>query len=115
MKVNRIGEVKPYEAKKHFDMKGLRLQGFDASPSQNFWVGLSHFLPGGGTEMDGSALEKVYIVTEGEISVITDEGEVVLKKMDSCWLAPGEKRQILNRTNLPASILVILPYAPGSR
>ena len=32
MKVNRISEVKPYEAKKHFDMKGLRLQGFEASP-----------------------------------------------------------------------------------
>ena len=113
MKVNRIGDVRPYDAKKHFDMKGLRLQGFDASPAENFWVGLSHFLPGGGTEMDGSPLEKVYLVVEGEVTVITDEGEATLEKLDSCWLAPGERRQILNRTNLPASMLVIMPYPAG--
>ena len=63
--------------------------------------------------MDGSPLEKVYVVVEGEVVVITDEGETTLKKLDSCWLAPGEPRQIVNRTNLPASMLVILPYPPG--
>ena len=113
MIVNRIEDVKPYEAKKHFDMKGLRLQGFDASPSKNCWVGLSHFLPEGGTEMDGSALEKIYVVVEGEVTIITDDGEVTLRKLDSCWLAPSERRQILNRTNMPASMLVIMPYSPG--
>ncbi len=115
MIVTRIGDAKTYDAKKHFDMKGLRLQGFDASPSRNFWVGLSHFLPGGGAEMDGSPLEKVYVVIEGEVVVITDEGETTLRKLDSCWLAPSERRQIVNRTNLPASMLVVMPHPPGVR
>lgn len=114
MKVNRISDVKPYDAKKHFDMKGLRLQGFDASPAANFWVGLSHFLPGGGAEMDGSPLEKVYVVVDGEVTVITDSGETKLGKLDSCWLAGGERRSIVNRSNLPASMLVIMPYPPGT-
>ena len=114
MKVNRIEEVKAYDAKQHFDMKGLRLQGFDASPSKNFWVGLSHFLPGGGAETSNSPLEKVYIVVEGEVVVITDDGETTLKKMDSCWLAASERRAIVNRTNLPASMLVIMPYPEGT-
>ncbi len=114
MKVNRISEVKPYEAKKHFDMKGLRLQGFEASPSKNFWVGLSYFLPGGGAEMSESPLERVYVVVEGEVVVVTDEGETTLKKMDSCLLAGGERRAIVNRTNVPASILVIMPYPEGA-
>jgi hypothetical protein len=30
--------------------------------------------------------------------------------MDSCRLAPGEPRSIANATNLPASMLVIMPY-----
>ena len=38
--------------------------------------------------MDGSALEKVYVVVEGEVTVITDEGETALRRLDSCWLAP---------------------------
>lgn len=114
MIVNRIDQVKPYDAKKHFDMKGLRLQGFDASPAVNFWVGLSHFLPGGGAEMDGSPLEKVYVVVEGELTIVTEAGETTLKKLDSCWLAPGERRQVLNRTNMPASMLVIMPYPAGT-
>ena len=41
MKINRLGDLKEYEAKGHFDMKGFRLQGFDASDTENFWVGLS--------------------------------------------------------------------------
>ena len=52
MRVNRIVDARPYEAPKHFDMRGLRLQGFDASPAEGFWIGLSHFLPGGGAESD---------------------------------------------------------------
>ena len=49
MKVNRLADLQEYEAPGHFDMKGFRLQGFDASDSKNFWTGLSYFLPGGGT------------------------------------------------------------------
>lgn len=115
MRVNRIAEVKPYTAPKHFDMRGLRLQGFEASPAAGFWVGLSHFLPGGGAESDATPLEKVYVVVEGEVTVATDEGETVLHRLDSCWLAPGERRSIVNRTNLPASMLVIMPYPPGTQ
>ena len=44
-----------------------RLQGWDASDSSNFWVGLSHFLPGGNTSHEATPLEKVYVVIRGEI------------------------------------------------
>ena len=42
MKINRLKDVSEYEAPGHFDMKGFRLQGFEASDSENFWVGLSY-------------------------------------------------------------------------
>jgi quercetin dioxygenase-like cupin family protein len=110
MKVNRIEDVKPYEAPKHFDMRGLRLQGLDASPSSEFWVGLSQFLPGGGAESDTTPLEKVYVVVDGTVRIETDEGQVDLRPLDSIWLAAGERRSIVNPTNRVASMLVVMPY-----
>lgn len=113
MQVTRLEDARPYEAPKHFGTRGLRLQGWDASDAKGFWVGLSHFLPGGGCERDTTPLEKVYVVTEGEVTVVTDEGEATLGPYDSCRLAPNESRSIENRTNRPASMLVVMPYPPG--
>jgi quercetin dioxygenase-like cupin family protein len=110
MQVTRLADAAAYEAPKHFDMRGLRLQGFDASDAAAFWVGLSTFLPGGGAEHSAGAIERVYVVTAGQLTVTTDEGATVLGPYDSCWLAPGEARAILNHTNLPTMAIVIMPY-----
>lgn len=115
MEVTRLDDAQLYEAPKHFDMRGLRLQGFDASSAESFWVGLSHFLPGGGAEMDATPIEKVYVVVDGEVTVTTDDGRVTLGPLDSCRLAPGEARSIANGTNRPASMLVVMPYPGGRR
>ena len=110
MEVTRIADARPYDAPKHVAMIGLRLQGFDASSTEGFWVGLSHFLPGGGAERDATPLEKVYVVLDGEVTVSTDDGEVRLGALDSCRLGAGEPRAIVNATNRPASMLVVMPY-----
>ena len=109
MQITRIAAAKPYSAAKHFNMLGLRLQGLEASEAKQVWVGLSHFLPGGGAERDGSQAEKVYVVVSGEVTIVTDTGTHTLGPLDSCYLAPGENRAIENRTNLPASMLVVIP------
>ena len=113
MQITRLGAAKPYDARGHFNMVGLRLQGFDASPAENFWVGLSHFLPGGGAESSATPIEKVYVVLSGEVTIITDAGAETLGPLDSCRLAPGERREIINRSNSPASMLVVMPYPPA--
>lgn len=110
MHVTRIGDAAPYETVKHYGMSALRLQGFDASPSDAFWVGLSTFLPAGGAESSATQIEKVYIALEGTITIETDAGSVELSALDSIYLAPGERRSIENRTNLPAVMLVVMPY-----
>jgi mannose-6-phosphate isomerase-like protein (cupin superfamily) len=112
MQVTRLGDAKPYQAPKHFACTALRLQGWDASQAAGFWVGLSHFLPGGGCERDATPLEKVYVVVDGEVVVTTDDGETTLGRYDSCRVAPGEARSLVNRTNLPALMLVVMPYPP---
>jgi quercetin dioxygenase-like cupin family protein len=114
MQVTRIADAKPYEAPKHHGGHMLRLQGHDASPAQNYWVGLSHFLPGGGADHDATPLEKVYVVLDGEVTVTTDDAEATLGPLDSCYLAPDEARSVQNRTNRPASMLVVMPYPEGT-
>lgn len=110
MHVTRFADAKPYDAPRHFNMAGLRLQGFEASPAKNFWVGLSHFLPGGGAESSATPIEKVYVVVSGEVTIVTDKATETLRALDSCHLAPGERREIINRSNSPASMLVVMPY-----
>jgi len=52
----------------------------------------------------------VYVCTEGEITIVTQEGEATLGPYDSVYLAPNEARAIDYRTNRPASMLTIMPY-----
>ena len=75
-------------------------------------VGVSHFLPGGGAGPDASPPEKVYFVLAGELTVIVDGKETVLKKHDSCFIGPHENREIVNRGNEVCSILVAIAPAP---
>jgi glyoxylate utilization-related uncharacterized protein len=110
MEITRYDEAPSYEAPGHFDVYGLRLQGFEVTKTRNFWMSISHFLPGGGCEYGTTPIEKVYFVLDGEVTIKTEEGEVVLKKWDSIYLAPNETRSILNKTNSPASMLVAMPY-----
>jgi quercetin dioxygenase-like cupin family protein len=113
MLVTRIVDAGTYAAPGHFDVRTLRLQGADTSPVEAFTVGLSVFLPAGGCEMSTTPLEKVYVVIEGEVTIVTDEGEATLGPLDSIYLAPDEARAIENRTNKAATMLVVMPPVPA--
>ena len=110
MHITRIDAAKPYEALRHHGMHALRLQGHDASDCRDFWVGLSTFLPGGGADWAEAPSGKIYVVIEGELTVGTEKGEATLTALDSCYLPPNEVRMVENRTNRPATMLVVSPY-----
>jgi uncharacterized cupin superfamily protein len=113
MLVKRFADAQKYEAPNHRGVAGLRLQGFEEGGPKNQWVGYSQFLPGGGAGPDSTPFEKVYVVLEGEMTVIINGVETVLKAMDSCTIAPGEAREIINRSNHTCNMLVVIPYPPG--
>ena len=110
MKKITLDKVKPYEAAGHFGMVALRLNGKEETGAEKFWVGLSHFLPGGGAEFSATPAEKYYFVLEGEITVKTEKEEVTLGPWDSVYIAPNEGREIINKTNKPVSMLVAINY-----
>jgi glyoxylate utilization-related uncharacterized protein len=112
MKKTELKDVKTYEAPGHFGMTAMRLHGKEESGAQKFWMGMSHFLPGGGAEWayEDNPLEKIYFVLEGEVTVKTKTDEYVLRKYDSLFIGPNEGRELINKTNLPASMLVVVNY-----
>ncbi|MEM2273611.1 MAG: cupin domain-containing protein [Candidatus Bathyarchaeia archaeon] len=111
MKKVELKDAKPYEAAGHFRMVALRLQHKETTGVESFWVGLSHFLPGGGAEMSAANFERVYVMISGEMTVVTENGEeMVLRPLDSLYVPAGEKRYLINKTNMPATMLVIAGY-----
>ena len=110
MLVKRFNDAKPYEAPNHFDMRAVRLQGFEEGGPTKSWVGLSHFLPNGGAGPDSSPLEKVYVVLAGQVTVRSRGETVVLNAMDSCYIGPDEVREVRNESNSVATMLVVMPY-----
>ena len=108
MNITRLHEAKTYDAKLHHRMAALRLQGLEASAVAGFSCSLSYFLPNGGAEWSASPNEKVYVVLEGEVTLITDEGEYRLQPLDSCFIDVNEHRAIENRSPQVATMLVIV-------
>ncbi|MFT8242948.1 cupin domain-containing protein [Roseomonas sp. BN140053] len=116
MNVTRLDAAPAYEAPGHFDMRMFRLQGREAGPAESLWLGLSWLLPGGHTTLDASGVEKHYVVVEGELCIVAERDgrreEATLGRLDSCRIAPGEARQLENRSNRPAAVLLAMPLAP---
>ena len=111
MHLKRFSDAKPYDAPNHRGVIGLRLQGFEDGGPENQWVGFSQFLPGGGAGPDATPFEKVYVVTEGEMTITVDGIDTIIGPMDSCTIPAGEVRILENRTNNVVKMIVVLPYS----
>lgn len=108
-----VNRSEAYNAPGHFDMRAIRLHGPD-NGCEAFSLGMSHFLPGGGTAYVEPPVELVYFILDGEMTVMDKDGKEieVLGKYDSMHFATGEGKQILNKKNYPATMLVIASPLP---
>lgn len=110
-----LADLKSYAAAGHYGMTAMRIHGKEETGAEKFWMGLSTFLPGGGAEYayNDNPLEKVYYVLEGQMVVTDDDGNrYEINKDESISFAPNEGRYLVNETNAPARMLVIINY-PG--
>ena len=114
MHIKRFQSTEPYQAPNHFDCTALRLAGFTPDGPRNFWIGLSHFLPGGRAGPDASPLEKVYVVLAGNLTVRAEGREEVAGAMDTVYIPGGQEREIVNRGNDVCTIIVAMPYPEGA-
>jgi quercetin dioxygenase-like cupin family protein len=109
MHVTRFKDAPAYYPDAHVDMRCLYLQGKEAGPSDTLWMGMSQLLPGGHTHLTASPVEKFYLVIEGELTIETPTGSEVLGPLDTCRIAPGEQRKLINNTNKTVMSVLIMP------
>ena len=116
MHVTRFAAAPESVAPNHFDMRCVRLQGREAGPAVQLWLGVSTLAPGGHTALEASPMEKHYVVLDGELTLVGERDgareEARLAPFDSCRFAPGEKRQLINDGDRPAMVLLARPFAP---
>lgn len=115
MHVVRFAEAPDYTAPGHHDMAMVRLQGREAGPSSDLWIGVSVLAPGGGTTLSSSAQEKMYVVLDGTLNIANGETEFPLGKWDSCRIAAGKDRRLTNKTNSPVTVLLVMPLSADER
>lgn len=111
-----INKAMAYEAPGHFDMRAIRLHGTN-NGCEAYSLGISHFLPGGGTTYVEPPVELVYFILEGEMTIMDKDGNEIdtLKKYESMHFAVGEGKQIRNKQNFPATMLVIASPVPQNK
>ncbi len=112
MRITRLAAAEAFSPPGHAGVVPLRLQGGTDTPTERVTVVLSHYLPGGQAEMSAQPTETVYVLVSGELTMISEGEESVLQPYDSVHFTPGTHRQVVNRSPLPASMLVIRPVVP---
>lgn len=112
MDVVRFDEAPFYTAPDHEDVVARRLQGGQASTADFALVGHSYFRDGAAVPMGAGAIGKVYVVTQGALTIEQADGvRHVLHAMDSIFIAAGEARAIRNDSGADAMMIVITPPA----
>lgn len=107
MRVTRIADAEPFTPVDHDGVGPVRLQGGTTTPTSDFTVALSHYLPGALAKLAPQEAETVYVVLSGELVMAAEGSEETLRSFDSVHFTTGTLRTVENRTHLPASMLVI--------
>ena len=110
MEVVRFGDAPAYTAPNHEDVAARRLQGGEASTADFVLVGHSSLPAGAVIPMGAGPVGKVYVVTEGVITIEQEDGRRhALTPGDSIFISAGEPRAVLNIGGAPAAMIVITP------
>ena len=110
MDVVRFDEAPFYTAPNHDDVEARRLQGGEASAVGFAMVGHSTLPAGVVVPMEASGFARIYVVTDGVITVENGDGaRYSLGRWDSVHIPAGEKRAVRNESGTTASMIVVTP------
>lgn len=107
-KIVRKNEATTYEAPGHFDVRTTRLHNPVDVNEGKITMGLSHFLPGGGCNFGSNALESIYYIVSGEMTLTTDDEKTVLHAGDTFHCGPGTNKSVVNEGTESCQMLVCL-------
>ena len=92
-------------------MRMLRVQGQATGALKLSTLGVSIGLPASGADHGSDPRDRPYVVSSGELTVATSDGEAVLSPLDAESIAVCEGRVIVKRTNRPALSPVVVSEA----
>lgn len=104
-----VDDAKPYSPPGHFKMEAMGLIGGRTGNAKDVGVSLSIFQPGGGADQTAKPAESIYFVLEGELTITTPEGNIILNQYDSIYRPVGAVAGIINKSSKPVKMLVIFP------
>ncbi|MCZ4098693.1 cupin domain-containing protein [Streptomyces sp. So13.3] len=112
--IARLAQAQRFQPAGHYDVGPLHLFGgekYDGAVT----VALSHYLPGGRADLSPVPIQTLYLVLTGTLTLTDADGRTWdLHALDGARLTSGTPRSVENRTNLPASMLVIRPNPDAS-
>lgn len=114
-RITRGDQAPPYSPPLHDGVDARRLQGHEAGPTDAFWVGLSVYEPGGAAQKSPAAQETVYVVVDGELELTVEADGIheTLRPGDSAHLPKGTVRSVVNQSDAPARLLVVIANPPA--
>ena len=117
-KITRREEAYFYVAPGHYDVRTTRLHDLQDVNNGGMTMGLSHFLPGGGTTYGSNTRESIYYIISGQMyleSEVGTENEVktTLHEGDSYHCGPNTQKSVVNNGATTCQMLVVLITPPG--
>jgi mannose-6-phosphate isomerase-like protein (cupin superfamily) len=106
-RLHRFGDAAAFQPEGHTGVSPVRLTG--ATPDESLSVVLSSYEAGAHAERSPVALDTVYLILTGRLTISLDDEQVELNRLDSLFLPAGCVRAVENRTAEPASMFVIRP------
>ncbi len=105
--------VYEYVAKGHNECVATRLydkEGCGATDIEGgrMVMGITYFVPGGGTDFGSNPKESIYYILNGEMTLTTDDGVTVLHAGDSFHCSGGVNKSVLNTSEETVQMLVCL-------
>ena len=106
-RLHRIADATAFQPEGHTGVAPVRLTG--AAADESISVVLSSYEPGAQAERSPVALDTVYLILSGRLTISLDDEQIELTHLDSLFLPAGCVRAVDNLTAEPASMFVIRP------
>jgi len=97
-----------YDPPGHFDVLCTRLHNPTDVNEGKMTMGLSHFQPGGGCTFGNNPFESIYYIISGQMTLKTDNEEIILQPGDTFHCGPGTNKSVINNGTGVCQMLVVL-------
>lgn len=106
MIVSKLKDSKGYTLSHNVNSYTLPLIDRLPEKEKSLCMNVTHYLPSGGAEISLQPVEAIFYVMTGEMTILTENGDIILREGEAIYFSPGESKGLRNHTNYPATMLV---------